>query len=90
MRKHLRPTVVRPRIVTDLDPGLFAAVLEVLRVAADYRALTDAHTGAETGIAFDGGMRTDPRARSDRHTGSDDGKGADHDLVTQLGAGINE
>jgi hypothetical protein len=65
--------------VADRQFDAFAAVLLVLRVAADRRVPVDAVVAADAGGALDAAMRADAGAFADLDVGADDGEGADLD-----------
>jgi hypothetical protein len=76
--------------VADFDraasPGLET---EILRRAADDRAVSDVIIRAQTDGTFDHGMRLDNGARSDFHFTTDAGKGSDLDAVMKTRAWVD-
>ena len=71
----------------DLDPGLLAAILEVLRIAAENRAVPDAHVLRQPHVALQMRTRADPAAVADRHLVAHDHPRSDLDPLAELAEG---
>src|SRR3546814_12646415 len=67
--------------VADLQRDAFAAVLLVLRVAADRGVAVDAVVAADAGRAVDAAVRADAGAVADLDVGADEGERADLDAA---------
>src|SRR5436190_11516723 len=76
--------------VADLERGVLAAVLLVLRYAADRVELRDPVVAADRRAALDHAVRPDDGARADANAGAHDAVGADFDVAGQLRAGLDD
>src|SRR5438045_6494592 len=75
---------------TDFDPGLFALVLEILRVVADHGAVADLDAFPDAGVALEHRVRRDGASVADRHLGADDAVRPDRDVGAELGGRIDQ
>ena len=87
MDGHLLADVVA---VADLAPRLLAAVLAVLRGAADRRERVEHVVGAEAGVALDHHMVPQDRARADGDLRPDHAPWADDGIVRDLRGGVDD
>src|SRR5690606_23360811 len=76
--------------VADLEPDALAAVLLVLRLAADRGMAVEMVVAADAGGAVDAAMRADAGAVADLDIGTDVGEGADRNAITQPRGGIDD
>jgi hypothetical protein len=76
--------------IADLERRVLAAVLLVLRHAADRVELRNPVVAADRRLALDHAMRPDDAAGADPDLGADDAVGADLDVVGELGAGLDD
>src|SRR5436190_11644427 len=76
--------------VADLERRVLAAVLLVLRYAADRVELRDPVVAADRRAALDHAVRPDDGAGADANPAADDAVGADLDGAGQLGAGLDD
>ena len=74
----------------DLDPGLLATVLEILRVSAQDRPVADPHVFGQPHVPLQRGPGADPAAVADGHLGTDDGPGSDRHAGAQPGRRIDQ
>src|SRR5690606_20755471 len=79
-----RGVLADDRPLADLDPGLLAAVLEVLRRAAQDAADAHLHRLREAHVALERHARADATAARDADIGADDRERADLDVVGDL------
>jgi hypothetical protein len=78
------------RVVADLDPGLLALELEVLRVAAEDRADADLHAAAEPHVALERRACGDHGAVADGAVLADQRPGADLDVLAEHRARVHD
>ena len=78
------------RRVAHFDPGVLAAVLQVLRVVAEHAAVPDPHAGADLDVALEHRVRGDLAALADRHPRSDDRVWPDRDVAPDVRGGIDQ
>lgn len=76
-------------VVADNEARVFAAVLLVLRVAADARACIDHIALADNGAALNHDVAAKHGAGADLHFGPDKAEGADDDVVGDFSFGSN-
>src|SRR5690606_5381826 len=76
--------------LTDLDPGLLAGILEVLRRSSEDGASADLSLGRHTNISFESDARRDPGTAADVHRWANDRERTDLDVVVDLGGRINQ
>src|SRR5438552_1225116 len=78
------------RVPGDLDVGLGAGVLEVLRRSADHGAVVDAAAAPHARPPRDERVAADARPLADPHVRTHDRAGLDHHPRAQLGRGVHE
>src|SRR5205823_6072609 len=76
--------------IAHFDPGVFAAVLQVLRVVAQHAAVPDLHAVADLDVALEHRVRRDLTALPDRHARADDHVRPDGDVAADVGGGIDQ
>ncbi len=74
----------------DLDPGLLAPILEILRGAAEDRPVPDAHVLGQAHVALEPGARTDPAAVADADLVAHDHPRSDLHPLAELRGGVDD